>query len=187
MLFFREGYDMLYTSTNQGYKLVGGAMCEMKQNFCCLLVTVESAWALSPSSFRLGYGGLLIIHLILCVKPYYSSECPCSLGLTSSTCMCTTAKFHALPHCHHYPLSVLNVWNVLNAVSIARDHHVEPWLLLLLVPFPLLLTPCWLYHGFTMCVLWTPSGTSLSMWTLLPHPFEAQSYTGFCRILATLH
>jgi len=60
-------------------------------------------------------------------------------------------------------------------LSIACDHHVEPWLLLLLVPFPLLLTPCWLYHGFTMCVLWTPSGTSLSMWTLLPHPFEAQS------------
>ena len=35
------------TSTNQGYKLVGGAMCEMKPDFCCLFYN-------------------LIIHLLLC-------------------------------------------------------------------------------------------------------------------------
>ena len=65
-------------------------------------------------------------------------SCTASLSPLSTICLKYTKCFKCCKHPH--------------------DHQVEPGLLLLFVP--LLLTPCWLYHGYTMCVLWTPYGTS---------------------------
>jgi len=131
-------YHVHYSVCNEILRLPWRNMCMQFE-----LTEVARPFLLDPTAWEWGYplSGLgtklltyLIIHLIPCVKLYHCSECPCSLWVTSS--MCTDWWTSFMHYYHQYPLSVLNVRKVLNAVSIAHDHHMEPWLLLLLVPFP---------------------------------------------------